>query len=458
MGQPSDDDGRTPQPPFGGWQAPGQPGSGTPAAPQGGQPTPQPGQPAEQGQPAQQPPAPQWGQQPQWGQRAQQPPAPQWGQPAQWGQQPQWGGPYQPWGAPQNAPQNPYGGYTGYIAPPKPGVIPLRPLGVGEILDGAFQAARKNAAAVFGSAILLQIVVSVLAWAAGGLIISLLGGLQLVTAEELSDESAAALGLSVILSSLVLGLLSSVGVLLLQGVLAIPTARAAVNQKTGFALMWSLAKGRVWTLVGMGLLYLVATVVALVAIVAGSFFLADQLGITSVWIILLVILGLTVLSVWIGVKLMLAPAVIVMERAGLVQSLVRSWQLTNRSWWRTFGIILLCTIIVGVITSVISTPISFFIGLAAPAMGDPSDPEAMLAAMGPLTLVSMLVSSLFAAIGYAFQAAVIALVYLDLRIRREGFDVVLMREHEEAAGQPTRTIPGLAAASGSVPPGAPDYR
>ena len=458
MGQPSDDDGRTPQPPVGGWQAPGQPGSGTPAAPQVGQPTPQPGQPAEQGQPTQQPPAPQWGQQPQWGQPAQQPPPPQPGQPAQWGQQPQWGGPYQPWGPPQNAPQNPYGSYTGYVAPPKPGVIPLRPLGVGEILDGAFQAARKNAAAVFGSAILLQIVVSVLAWAAGGLIISLLGGLQLVTAEELSDESAAALGLSVILSSLVLGLLSSVGVLLLQGVLAIPTARAAVNQKTGFSLMWSLAKGRVWTLVGMGLLYLVATVVALVAIVAGSFFLADQLGITSVWIILLVILGLTVLSVWIGVKLMLAPAVIVMERAGLVQSLVRSWQLTNRSWWRTFGIILLCTIIVGVITSVISTPISFFIGLAAPAMGDPSDPEAMLAAMGPLTLVSMLVSSLFAAIGYAFQAAVIALVYLDLRIRREGFDVVLMREHEEAAGRPTRTIPGLGAASGSVPPGAPDYR
>lgn len=439
MGQPSDDDGRTPQPPVGGWQAPGQPGPGTQATPQWGQ-------------PAQQPPAPQWGQQPQWGQPAQQPPAPQWGQ------QPQWGGPYQPWGAPQNAPQNPYGGYPGYVAPPKPGVIPLRPLGVGEILDGAFQAARKNAAAVFGSAILLQIVISVLAWAAGGLIISLLGGLQLVTAEELSDESAAALGLSVILSSLVLGLLSSVGVLLLQGVLAIPTARAAVNQKTGFALMWSLAKGRIWTLVGMGLLYLLATVVALVAIVAGSFFLADQLGITSVWIIILVILGLTALSVWIGVKLMLAPAVIVMERAGLVQSLVRSWQLTNRSWWRTFGIILLCTIIVGVITSVISTPISFFIGLAAPAMGDPSDPEAMLAAMGPLTLISMLVSSLFAAIGYAFQAAVIALVYLDLRIRREGFDVVLMREHEEAAGRPTRTIPGLAAAPGSVPPGAPDYR
>jgi hypothetical protein len=60
----------------------------------------------------------------------------------------------------------------------------------------------------------------------------------------------------------------------------------------------------------------------------------------------------------------------------------------------------------------------------------------------------MLVSSLFSAIGYAFQAAVIALVYTDLRIRREGFDVVLLREHEQAAGRETRTIPGLGSVAG----------
>jgi hypothetical protein len=95
-------------------------------------------------------------------------------------------------------------------------------------------------------------------------------------------------------------------------------------------------------------------------------------------------------------------------------------------------------------------PISFLIGIAGPAMGDPSDPEAMLTAMGPLTLVSMLVSSLFSAIGYAFQAAVIALVYTDLRIRREGFDVVLLREHEQAAGRETRTIPGLGSVAGNA--------
>ncbi|MET1156263.1 glycerophosphoryl diester phosphodiesterase membrane domain-containing protein [Arthrobacter sp.] len=341
------------------------------------------------------------------------------------------------------------------MAPPKPGVIPLRPLGVGEILDGAFQAARKNAAAVFGTAVLLQVVVSALAWLIGGLIISAFGGLQVMANEELTDESALAFGLSIIISSLVLGLLSSVGVLVLQGVLAIPTARAAVNQKTSFRLMFALAKGRIAALAGLGLLYLALTAVALVVIIAGSFFLADQLGVSSVWIIVLIILALTAVSIWIGIKLMLAPAVIIMERAPLFHALARSWQLTNRSWWRTFGIILLCTIIVTVITSVISMPISFILGLAGPLLGDPTSAESMLSTMGPLTLASMLLSSIFSAIGYAFQAAVIALVYIDLRIRREGFDVVLLREHEASGGQETRSIPGLGAGTtpGSAVPG-----
>jgi hypothetical protein len=69
----------------------------------------------------------------------------------------------------------------------------------------------------------------------------------------------------------------------------------------------------------------------------------------------------------------------------------------------------------------------------------------------------MLVSSIFSAVGYAFQAAVIALMYLDLRIRREGFDAVLAREHEQAAGHETRSIPGLASgpAGPAQAPGSP---
>src|SRR5690349_3394741 len=77
-----------------------------------------------------------------------------------WGNQPQWGGP-PAWAVPQAGSQGvpgqpapgwppgaPYGQPL-YVAPPKPGVIPLRPLQFGEILDGSFQTIRRNAAAMF---------------------------------------------------------------------------------------------------------------------------------------------------------------------------------------------------------------------------------------------------------------------------------------------------------------------
>src|SRR3984885_11885612 len=67
-----------------------------------------------------------------------------------YGQQPGYG--QQPYGQPgYGLPQyggSPYGQWT--PPAPKPGVIPLRPLSVGEILDGAFTAVRRNPKATLG--------------------------------------------------------------------------------------------------------------------------------------------------------------------------------------------------------------------------------------------------------------------------------------------------------------------
>ena len=233
-------------------------------------------------------------------------------------------------------------------------------------------------------------------------------------------QSALAFGLSIIISSLVLGLLSSVGVLVLQGVLAIPTARAAVNQKTSFRLMFALAKGRIGALAGLGLLYLALIALALVVIIAGSFFLADQLGVSWVWIIVLIILALTAVSIWIGIKLMLAPAVIIMERAPLFHSLARSWQLTNRSWWRTsrhhpavhhhrHG-------------DYIGDQHADFVHpwTGRPTAGRSDVGRSMLSTMGPLTLASM--PAVVDLLGHRrrVQAELIGLVYIDLESGARG--------------------------------------
>src|SRR4051794_14144311 len=74
----------------------------------------------------------------------------QWGQPAP----PSWGTPPPPSGPPGWAP-------AGYGRPPT-GIVPLRPLSVGEILDGAFQAVRANPRTMVGTSAAVIAAVTVL--------------------------------------------------------------------------------------------------------------------------------------------------------------------------------------------------------------------------------------------------------------------------------------------------------
>jgi hypothetical protein len=122
-----------------------------------------PGEPAEPPRPpltpdwAPEQPAPQgWGS-PGYGQRPSAPPPPP--PPPGAGQQQGWGHAPTPGGAPQ------YGWGPPLQAawqPPKPGVIPLRPLGVGEILDGAISTIRANPRLMLGLSALVAVVTQVI--------------------------------------------------------------------------------------------------------------------------------------------------------------------------------------------------------------------------------------------------------------------------------------------------------
>src|SRR6185436_2895825 len=87
------------------------------------------------------PPQPGWGQQP--------PPQPGWGQqpPPQpgWGQQPTWGQP----------PPGP--GWAPPPQAPKPGIVPLRALGVGDLLEGALSFIRSDPRTILGLAAVLAV-------------------------------------------------------------------------------------------------------------------------------------------------------------------------------------------------------------------------------------------------------------------------------------------------------------
>ncbi|MDQ0030220.1 proline-rich domain-containing protein [Arthrobacter bambusae] len=388
-----------------------------------------------------------WGGQPQWGGTPQPGPQPwggqpQWGGapqpgPQPWGGQPQWGAPVDPrW--PAGGPP-PYG-QPRYVAPPKPGIVPLRPLFFGEIMDGAFQTIRRNAKTMFGSALIVQAITGALS---GVVEIATLGMAQ-PPAGGFTSQDEATQYLSPLLGATAgimgISLLAMVLTAILQGVMAIPVARSALNRPTGFKQMWSLARSRIWPLVGFASLLLAGSLLFLLVLFLLAALIVTGSGPAGVLLLLPLGFGALVVFAWIYTKLLVAPAAITIEELGVFAGLHRSWTLTTWNWWRIFGITLLVSFMVGIIGEVIQIPLR----LASGGMTSVFAPHAGAAQVTTtsivLLVVSLIVGALVGAVGFAFQTSVAALIYMDLRMRRDGLDVELLRLLE--TGEDPDGVPG----------------
>jgi hypothetical protein len=144
-----------------------------------------------------------------------------------------------------------------------------------------------------------------------------------------------------------------------------------------------------------------------------------------------------VAAVWLGTKLSLVPSALLIERIPLRRAIARSWTLTNRSFWKTLGIQLLISVIISTASQVISFPISLAGSLIISFVAPTSDPSAAIAGVVILYVVTALVSLVVGAIGTVMQTATATLIYLDLRMRREGLDLELMRFVEARASGDT---------------------
>ena len=328
----------------------------------------------------------------------------------------------------------------GWAPPPKPGLIPLRPLGFGTLLGAPFAELRRNARPVVGSSLLIQgviTIVSILVVGAVGLTAALR-----VTMADPADRDAVAAGAiaGVLLSMLVPVVLGLVGSAFLQGIIVTDVARGTLGEKLTLRELWRAARGRVWPLAGwivlltLGLLVLVLVVVGIAAGFAVTG--VTPLIVTGIVLAVLAGLGAVVLAVWLYIKTSLTPCLIVMERAGIRRAVARSWHLTHRSFWRTFGVQALIALIVNAVSEIVTVPFTLVFGFAGTLLaptgsgssgsgGSPSGGAVtvMIVGYAILLIVSLVISALTTVV----QSAAVALIYIDLRMRREGLDLQLLR-------------------------------
>ncbi|WP_406330496.1 glycerophosphoryl diester phosphodiesterase membrane domain-containing protein [Streptomyces sp. NBC_00203] len=385
---------------------------------------PPPGQwsaPSPQG-PGQAPPPPPPG--PGWGGR---PPGGPGGHGAPGGGYPGWGGPGRGYGGPTGP-----GGWGGnWGGPPpaaKPGVIPLRPLGVGEILDGAVSTMRTYWRTVLGISLTVAVVTEIA--------IILLQGFVLddsASTDVLNDPSATVGELSralgdTLLSSGVVLLITLLGTIVATALLTSVTSRAVLGKPVTTAEAWRDARPQLPKLFGLTfLLPLIAVAVVAVGTLPGV--LAAVAGAGDAGITLAVIggLGAGVVALWLMIRFSLASPALMLEKQGILKAMSRSAKLVRGSWWRVFGIQLLATIIANIVASIVVIPFAF---LAAALSGD-GVTGLLSSGSGSLGWTFLIVSGVGSVIGsmltFPITAGVTVLLYIDQRIRREALDLDLAR-------------------------------
>ena len=360
---------------------------------------------------------------------------------------PQWGPPPASWGTPMNSsaqdPQNPYGvpaQHGGWPNPqfhsvPKPGVVELRPLTLSDLLDGTFATIRRAPAATLGIAALVYLVIGVL----GLLVFAVLGfndvlyaalSLNFDPAEfEYFDDLLqstfslpwylyAGLGLA----SFILSMLASA---IVVGTSSTATMRATLNLPTSMAQSLRFSASAWAKIIALNLLLGLCVIGSFTLLIFTAFWLEASIGTLTILPSFLLMFALLLGFLFIGIRIVVAPVLIVTQSLGVFAAMGKSWRLTQGMWWRTFGIVLVTALLISVLGGIISS-------IASVALSFSNNLWVVL-------IVTQLVGSMTTAVGASLYYVLLSLLHVDVRIRRERLDVALLKELQAPSSSP---LPG----------------
>ncbi|MFE7325256.1 hypothetical protein ACFU8W_09805 [Streptomyces sp. NPDC057565] len=340
------------------------------------------------------------------------------------------------------------------MPPPKPGVIPLAPLSLGDILGGAFSTMGRYwkqlfgiGAAVYGGAVV--VVGAAVAIAYSAVSDHLHRVVELSAEESASTEDIAPLVIAFGAVWLVALVSLMIGTAMMYATVPAVLQDAVLGRRTTFGIIWRRAWARVPAVIGTviltGLITLIPFVFMMVAMVSAIVAAVGlDAGSGAAALISLGFLGALAtfpLAAWLWVKFSLAPSAVVFEGQSPISALRRSSQLVRGDWWRIFGISLLALIMAAVGSYIIQIPFSFlglFPGMVSTANldSDPSVAAVIVAVSG--YLVAMLLGQLIGQLVSAtFPQLVTGLLYVDRRMRNENLGPVLA----EAAAAPPQFGP-----------------
>lgn len=324
---------------------------------------------------------------------------------------------------------------------------PLRPWLPADLLDNAARTISDNKAVMLGLPVVAGIALAAVQAALAQLTVP--GGISgFFNADSPFEQAGISMlvmyGLQLVLFAVVSSMLS--------GIIALAAVRSQLANRVGPRELLRLVRRSLPALAAVGAVQSLCFVVMIAGWGLGVFGLgvgadavisSEVAGLISV---LLVMVG-GVLVLIFGIRLVLAGTVVLMEgkhapdiglyipaRVGIWGSLRRSWRLVRGKFWRVLGILLFASVVV----NIVSYALQFGIGTLVATLGawaDGSDDGSATVVAVVVGVAAGVATVLTLIASLAFLSAVQALIYLDLRVRREGLDLWLRPSLRPAPAQ-----------------------
>jgi hypothetical protein len=267
------------------------------------------------------------------------------------------------------------------------GAVPeLRPLSIGEILDVAIKIYLRNAWTLFRVVLVVVAPVEIVSAliqasaASSGSGIETTGDTTTVSSHDL------ALYVTAILATTILSLVANT---VATGACFKGVSDAYLGERPTWQSSLRFAFARIHSILWITILGSILTVIgAIFCIIPGIY-------------------------LWIAFAV--AVPVLLTEGVKGRHALGRSRELVTDRWWGTFGVVLLGTILAGIVSGAI--------GALAGLAGGTSDANSVAG-----FLVNSVSGTLGSMISTPFTAAFVTVLYFDLRVRKEGFDLQLLAE------------------------------
>lgn len=327
----------------------------------------------------------------------------------------------------------------------------IRPLGLGELLDESFRLYRNNFLTFIAIAAVVLVPYTLL-----NLIVQIPLQQQIAVLQQSAasgNNPFGGLDPIDLLTSFGFFMLGTVGVSILyviffqpmmEGALAHAISQRYLDAPVGLGDSFGTALRRIFALIGARLIPALVSIIPLaivfggiigiVALITGartsgddsSFATGIGAGLALFACIFGLIMLLVIASLLIAVRILFTSQAVIIEGQGPWQAIVRSWRLTTGSFWRILGYLLVIGLLVFFISLVpsllITTPVQFLLQ---------DQPQVQL-------VIQSVVSALVSVFITPFSLITYTLLYYDLRIRREGFDLEqLARQRGVLQGNPT---------------------